>query len=346
MTAAELGPYRNISWDPSRAGSLSAMHPAVLEAKVIAIVESVLDGGRAEDDLVELKSTWPDARNWARQLAALANRAAGPEIVVIVGVKEGTHELVPPGDMDLEEWWPTLRARFDEDTAPELARHLSVHLPSGGVVYALAFETDRAPYVIKSLDGRAPHLEVPMRSGTATRWAKRSELLRLLAPHVTTPTVVPLSATANIDWHAKNERRGEMLSTFVTARFFVEHIDPSFAMIPYHTISATLQAGGINLGLQPDAYVVKSDSIPSAIGVEIRTDGILATGPGRAHLRLRGSADQKEREALGASDEARLNITMPVVGSTSPARLSAVLKRDRRVEVFVESQQTVANFVF
>ena len=54
-------------------------------------------------------------------------------------------------------------------------------------VVALLFETDRAPFVIKnqaygSPGGGSVELEVPWRENTAIRSARRSDLIRLLAP--------------------------------------------------------------------------------------------------------------------------------------------------------------------
>lgn len=317
------------------------MHPAVLEAKAIAIVESVLEGGRAEDDLVELKAEWPDPRTWARQLAGLANRAAGPEIVIIVGIDEDAHALRAAGAIDVQEWWPTLRSRFDDDTPPELGRHLSVHLPNGRTVYALAFETDRAPYVLKSADGKPPHLEVPMRSGTSTRSAKRSELLRILAPRIATPTISPLYASANIEWHAKSERQVERISIFVQTDIFIEHIDSKFAMIPYHTMRAHLQVGDLRIVVKSDGYTGSSDSAGSTFGVEVRTDGILATGPGQANLRLHGTAALDALAEIEASSEARLTFEMPVLGSMTPARLNVALERDRSRDRDFVTQRTL-----
>ena len=57
-----------------------------LEARVLDLVEVVLAGRNAEDDLVEFKADWPtDHRKAARQIAGMATAAGGESILWIFG---------------------------------------------------------------------------------------------------------------------------------------------------------------------------------------------------------------------------------------------------------------------
>jgi hypothetical protein len=65
---------------------------------------------------------------------------------------------------------------------------IALNIPIDGLtVVALLFETDRSPFVIKnaaygSQGGGSVELEVPWRENTSVRSARRSEIIRLLAP--------------------------------------------------------------------------------------------------------------------------------------------------------------------
>src|SRR5437763_2002324 len=88
-----------------------------LEARVLGLVDTVLSGGRVEDDFVESKSNWP-ALSKARQLAASANSARGDPVLWIIGLDEDAHQLIPLDSTDPSQWWSQISARFDQDVAP------------------------------------------------------------------------------------------------------------------------------------------------------------------------------------------------------------------------------------
>ncbi len=126
------------------------LRPQQLEARVLGLVDLVLEGGRIEDDLVECKGQWPEPQNRrsARQLAGAANKARGEPILWIIGLDEGAHRLTEVGSVDVADWWPAMSSRFDPP-APELELHIVVPVSEGKAVTALRFLTDRSPYVIK-----------------------------------------------------------------------------------------------------------------------------------------------------------------------------------------------------
>src|SRR5437868_1290818 len=100
-------------------------------------------------------------------------------ILGVVGVDGSNGDVfdAPPPE-DMAAWWPKFVTNFNEGIAPELQFHFAVPC-YGKNLYVLYFQTDRAPYVFNTGNDR---LEVPFRRGTETRSAKRSDLLRILAP--------------------------------------------------------------------------------------------------------------------------------------------------------------------
>ena len=153
-----------------------------IETWAYSIIERVRKRQPIEDDRVELKSIWPvDPQKTARRIAGHANAMHGEPILWLIGVneKEGT---IPGIDFaEFSTWYGAIEAKFDEIT-PEIK---SINIVTDKVtVAALYFETERAPFVVKSgINER----EVPWRSGTRIRSAKRHELLKILSPPQTPP---------------------------------------------------------------------------------------------------------------------------------------------------------------
>ena len=160
-----------------------------VEARVLDIVDAVAKGGRIEDDRVEAKREWPtDHRRAARQIAGLANAAAGEPIMWIVGLDEGGHRVCDPGDVEPSNWWNQVSSRFS-DVPPDLTL-LRVATPHGAVA-ALWMDTGRTPYVVTT-DGRGGvDREVPWRRGTTLRSAHRSEILRSVIREAEAPRTRP-----------------------------------------------------------------------------------------------------------------------------------------------------------
>lgn len=150
-----------------------------IERWALASVDHVRKKLPIEDSQVELKSEWIEPKKAARRLAGHANAARGEPILWVIGLDETRGVMGATAD-DLAKWWPAVKAEFDE-MAPALTVNLVVPV-DGKAVVALLFETDRFPYVVKNPAGGAIQFEIPWRDGTTTRTAKRSDLVRLVAP--------------------------------------------------------------------------------------------------------------------------------------------------------------------
>lgn len=146
------------------------------------VIDAVNSGHPSEDHRVELKSNWPPPEKAARLIAGHANAARGEDILWLIGVDEKIGVTGADAN-NLANWYPSVEAFFNE-LAPRLT---DINMPVlGKTVVALLFETDRAPFVVKNPDygkgGVVVQLEVPWRENTATRTARRSDLIRLLSP--------------------------------------------------------------------------------------------------------------------------------------------------------------------
>ena len=60
----------------------------------IGIADRLKQGHPIEDARVELKTTWPDPKAAARQIAGHANAAQGEPILWLIGINEKSHQIV------------------------------------------------------------------------------------------------------------------------------------------------------------------------------------------------------------------------------------------------------------
>jgi hypothetical protein len=204
-----------------------------LEAWVLSIIDLVSSRGKVEDSRVELKADWPEPQNAARRIAGLANAAGSDHVLWIVGLDE-ERGVTAISDADLATWLPRVAAEFD-GIAPAV-RDLVVPSAAGHVV-ALLFDASRRPFVVKNsvfgIKGGGPvALEVPWRSGTSVRTARRDELLRILVPRQALPLIEVLEAHAEAKSSAPREPGyGDIISDIQRS----PHIGWSFHLALYVT---------------------------------------------------------------------------------------------------------------
>ena len=218
-----------------------------VEARVLDIVETVVNGGRVEDDRIELKREWPkDHRRAARQIAGLANAAAGEPIIWIVGLDEAGQRVADPGDVEPSNWWNQISSWFSE-VPPDLTL-LRVATPHGQVV-ALWMDTGRTPYVVTTEGKGGVDREVPWRRGTTLRSAHRSEILRSVIREAEAPQLDPISGwiritrvrdqAADPELSIQSTRAGVEVEYSVSA--YVEATEP--VRLPEYRWTAHLSAG-------------------------------------------------------------------------------------------------------
>ncbi|MBB5790850.1 hypothetical protein [Jiangella mangrovi] len=302
-----------------------------IEVRVQDAVTRVLTSGAVEDDLIECKSVWPDPVRKARQLAAMANRATPDPITWIIGIDEKAQTIAAPPGVEVSDWIAQLEKQFDGG-APALLHHFNVTVADGEQVTVLTFETDRAPYVVKSSGGTATR-EVPYRSGTGTRSASRAELLRMLAPTIDVPAVVILSARFSL---TLNEPMGREPSVDCSGHVgvFVEHLADRTAMMPNHIMSGTLRGLDRSATLElrawsPAWWAPVAVPAETRLGVSETKDGLLITAPGSGGIGFEPK-NKIDAEIFGEwilEKTLDLQMQLGVTGVSRAIHLRAVMRR-------------------
>ncbi|BCW62817.1 hypothetical protein [Arthrobacter sp. StoSoilB22] len=332
-----------------------------LEARVISAVDRIRAGQLVEHDLVECKREWPED-NKARQLAGSLNRAGGDPVIYIIGIDEKTGLLHDVSGTDILDWWGQMTPKFDQ-LPPEMIRHLSVAVGEGAEhVIAVAFASDRAPYVVKTGSAK-PSLEVPMREGTGTRTARRDELLRLLIPSITVPRAVVLEAVLTMEKYLPatdrsiplphNDGTGHQqeIYTFGSVRIYVEHNGKDLVSFPAHGMRGRIVVGDNSFALRVRQSREGTSAEPSRnlTPVTVQYDGVTVNGPGAVSV----DVEVADIHPAGATpferaDNVRFEIELEVLHSVRPLRVDVTLNRaeDDRDSYDSESQSLVGQWSF
>ncbi len=259
------------------------MRPIEIESWTLRIVTQVLRGQPNEDSLVELKAEFPeDISKAARQIAALANSSFGETVLWIIGVDEKGCVVKGVNAHEMSAWWSKIEAQFDE-LAPSF-QNLAVNV-GGTVVLALAFGTDRIPFVVKNPDGKGRITrEVPWREGNKTETARRSQLVRLLGPSIRLPTLKILDASIVM--------RKEADGGFMTEASMVLYIIPrgdERVVFPDHDLALSVEQDGKTsaklISVYTDFPTVGRGGTASQYTLVQSYSELIVNGPGKFTLR-------------------------------------------------------------
>jgi|SRR5919199_420325 hypothetical protein len=266
-----------------------------IEAWVLKVIEQVNYGQPNEDSRVELKADWPsDMYKAARRIAGHANAAHGEPILWIIGVDQ-QKGVIGVGQTELANWYPKIQSQFDGGMAPSMTE---LNIPvSGKTVVALVFETDRAPFVVKSPNGSGPiHREVPWREGTSIRSANRADLIKLLSPIQRLPEIEILGCGLSIQPSERVVSRYGRSSKY-TGSWILElkvnlYIIPKCEhriVIPFHRCEAWIEVSDIiprtyfNLGPpKPKGYT--SYTYTPSPSIQLSNSEAIIAGPGKFTL--------------------------------------------------------------
>lgn len=166
-----------------------------IEHWVLSLLDDIKSKRAVEDARIELKAKLPPPAKAARQIAGHANAAHGQDILWVVGIDE-KHGIVPFVDDDIATWFSQVKSFFDGEAPAMIDVRVTC---DGGKVLSLLFDTTRVPFVVKrDLTGDVAadevHREIPWRSGTMVRSARRHELFSVLMPLEILPQVEILGA--------------------------------------------------------------------------------------------------------------------------------------------------------
>ena len=311
------------------------MNSLQIESWALRVIDCVKKGQPNEDFLVELKREWIDPEPAARRIAGHANSARGENVLWLIGVDE-KKGVIGASDNDLASWYPTVEACFNE-IAP---RMISLNIPiDGTTVVALLFETDRAPYIIKNsaygkTGGGSTEFEVPWREGTRIRTARRSDLIRLIAPLELLPEVeiIDVSLTATIGRESTSVLVGycpDQLS--LTAELYVVPRNRNRVVIPFHRCQVefeileipVLKAHWIRLNPAEGVFRGNRPSLPGSLTIQSTAHEIIIDDPGKISLKAL-SARPSSTEDLTNRD-IRISIHLLPTGTDRPLILVKTL---------------------
>ncbi|MCM6772422.1 hypothetical protein NDR87_00935 [Nocardia sp. CDC159] len=296
-----------------------------IELRVLDAVDHVLGGGTVEDDLVEAKAIWPqDPQKAARRIAGMANAAGGQSILWIIGLDEAGRQVVSQPDTDPADWWARVESKFADETAPDI--HILNVATDHGRVVCLAFETDRAPFVVKTDSAGAITREVPWRAGTRIRSASRREILSLFQRSAQVPELELISPMVEL---RDNPNRGAAGAPerilLLDCALYVEAT--SRVVLPRHrcTVAFTASTGDrfesrrINF-ISENSFQGVDES--AHLGVAVRVSGLFVQGPDTVNLRTSALVtDTVDLSALSTAEWMEIDLRMPVGASVRVARL-------------------------
>jgi hypothetical protein len=316
---------------------------------VLDLVESVVvRRQRIEDDHVDAKADWPtDHRKSARQIAGMANAAGGDRALWLIGLDEDAHRVVAVGSTDPASWWAQVERWFAE-VAPEVVV-LVIPTPHGGVV-ALEFDTTRAPYVVTTQGQGGVDREVPWRSGTATRSAHRSEMLRALVGEAAAPQIEVIAGDLRCEWidpevHDAYNETAPYVEVVLTMEMYVDA--PMPARLPQHRWDLAVDIAGQRVPLEPSMWGPAAPSAsthelwmahrvpqhaPTGSITYVQDSGLHVNGSDRVSVRgwrAMPDADGELAAHIKRTRLAKVSLSMPLASSTRAARATAALTRAR-----------------
>jgi len=252
-----------------------------IEAWTLRIVEQVKRGRPCEDARVELKARWPDdAYKAARRIAGHANASGGEPILWVIGVDEKTG-AVGADQNNLANWYQQVEKHFD-GKAPGVT---DVNVPVDDViVVALFFTTNSRPFVIHTPEGagQVSH-EVPWRSGTRVRSAKREELIRMLDSLQRLPRWKPINGTLDVKRITQPRVKGNNQLWQIRLKLYVEIEVPARVFIPFHRCSGTLEFPAFGMKAQL-RKIVLTPYDRGSVGIKGSNSELVLEGPGMVSL--------------------------------------------------------------
>jgi hypothetical protein len=246
-----------------------------------------------------------DHRKSARQIAALCNAAPDNEAIWVVGFDDQTRTFHPPG-IELANWWPQVTRYFD-GPAPSTSNYVTSI--EGHPVTLMHFACDARPFVSLREDGNA---EVPWRTQSLTRNAKRTELLKLLVPQVALPSFEVVMASVAV------EKRGGPTLTIRVHIYVVPPTQDVFT-IPKHKCSLKMDVGEFIAGINNATWgLLDGDSSVHQLQL---------TGPQGISIQSRG---QFQDWSVLTRRRPKLQLTVGIAGNDVAAVIEAQpeLKRD------------------
>jgi hypothetical protein len=289
-----------------------------LEGWVVQIAERVKANQPIEDSRVELKAQWPDHYKAARRVAGHLNASREEQVLWLIGVDETQRLIIGASRNDFADWWARVQSEF-EGVSPSV-RDLNVPF-DGKTIVALLFESDRAPYVVRTR--ASPEYEVPWRDGTRVRSATRQDLIAIYAPAIAKPTVDV--RTSLVCRRVDNGKNTEFWG--IEVELYIIPKAEERLVVPYYQCSGWIKADGWNdialldwIHINPGANSKNMDESNAELTVR---------GPGAAFFigRLKRESTGPKKLAVVeayfslsfANATSPVSITLPIMQVFTPA---------------------------
>ncbi|MBD2569358.1 hypothetical protein [Anabaena lutea] len=312
------------------------MNSRQIESWALRVIDCVKSGQPNEDFLVELKREWIQEYKAARRIAGHANAARGENILWLIGVDEekGVDCVIGANAADIASWYPTVESFFNE-LAP---RMIPLNIPvDNKTVVALLFETDRAPFVVKnqaygSPGGGSVELEVPWRENTSIRSARRSDLIRLLAPLELLPEIeilghIELTATIAGKDVLGNPYPDELR---LNSELYIVPKSRERVIIPFHLCRVEFEISGIPtfesnwISLNPAGGIsIGRMTKPGSLTIESTAHEIIIDGSGKISLQATAQRPSLPEDAKNC--DIRISIYLLPTGANRPVVLTKTL---------------------
>ncbi len=311
------------------------MRKADIENWVLRVVEQVKAGKPFEDSRVEIKSEWIQKEKAGRRLAAHANAAHGESILWIVGIDQDKG-VVGASYQETADWLSGVASQFDEIVPAVTDINVVI---DGKTVVALLFETDRSPYVVRNpafgtSQGGPIEWEVPFREASSTRTARRSDLLRILAPLQMLPEMEFLTADLSVR-EQKEDKKGLPLHWYFSMHLYCIPNSTEMLVIPFHRCQARVRFPGTKcrfpLGFvqiePPTTYSIRSGASQitrHSLTAESTRSETVITGPSKLILRAECHTLAFD---IGKVDKAEVVCILRVAGQEKAIRLEITMEQ-------------------
>jgi hypothetical protein len=241
--------------------------------------------------------------------------------------KAGAGCVIGINQMELSNWYSKIESCFDELAPRMIPLNITI---DEKIVMALLFETDRSPFVVKNPSGKSPDREVPWRENTATRTAKRSDLLRLLSPLEKIPEIeiIDINLSATIEG---KDTYGNHISDELSLNcdLYIYPKNQERVIIPFHKckvifeISSTQIMESRWLSLRPasgNGYAYRN--VPGSLTIESTVNELIVNGAGQFFLEATSARPNLPEQ--GKNCNIKILIYLHPVGAERPVILSHV----------------------
>jgi hypothetical protein len=295
-----------------------------IESMAFNVLDRIAHGKKNEDDHIELKREWlaPDRAAWL--VGGHANQLNGEPVLWLFGIDEddGCVGVHAP---DLADWIKQFESKFSDRVSPNLLEHFIIPIDGKDVV-ALRFETDGAPYVVTNPDGGKFGTSVPIRKGTSTNCASRSDLFRLLAPQQSVPVLDVQRCWCELahDATAVGVPAAEKLVILAVLEIYLVPSGSGQTVLPKHLASAKLES------LEPPAttpLAVSYTQFGSNLLITNTGNELVVDGPGLISIDCSGRPKPFQPSL---PNTVTLSIELRPVGTDRVAKCTAELTRSPR----------------